>query len=181
MRRIFELTLNRLFRSRWGIGLILAVLVLAVIGVGRVFTGTETEPQLTTPVSPAPIASIDPNDNDSALSTNPPPSPASFPGAAQPEAVAYAFASAWADHTNVSKKTWFDGILPNATQRLADQLDGTDPADVPASRVLGRPSLVPIGDDLVNAVVTCDSGKLTLKLVAPDKHWLVDGIDWDPS
>jgi hypothetical protein len=181
MRRILELGLNRIFRSRWGIALVLAVLVLAVVGVGRLFTGSETQPQLTAPVSPAPVASVDPSDNDSALSTEPPPAPTSFPGTAQPEAVAYAFASAWVDHTNVSQKAWFNGIMPNATQHLADQLDDTDPADVPASRVLGRPSLVPVGDGLVNAVVTCDSGKLTLRLVAPDKHWLVDGIDWDPS
>jgi hypothetical protein len=181
MPRFLELTLNRIFRSRWGIAVILAVLVLAVLGVGRLFNGAGSEPALTTPISPGPAISVDPSDDDSVVSTDPPPSPSTFPGAAQPEAVAYAFASAWVDHTNVSKKTWFDGILPNATQRLAGDLDNTDPADVPASRVLGRPTLIPVGVGLVNAVVACDSGKLTLKLVAPDKHWLVDGIDWDPS
>jgi hypothetical protein len=179
--RFLESGLNRIFRSRWGIAVILAVLILAVLGIGRLFNGANAEPALTTAVSPGPVISVDPSDDDSVVSTDPPPSPATFPGAAQPEAVAYAFASAWVDHTKVSKKIWFDGIRPNATQRLASDLNDTDPADVPASRVLGRPSLVPVGDGLVNAVVTCDSGKLTLKLVAPDKHWLVDGIDWDPS
>jgi hypothetical protein len=181
MPRFLELTLNRIFRSRWGIAVILAVLVLAVVGVGRLFAASNSDPPLTTPISPGPAISIDPSDDDSVVSTEAPPSPESFPGAAQPEAVAYAFASAWVDHTKVSKKTWFDGILPNATQRLASDLNDTDPADVPASRVLGRPALVAEGDGLVTAVVTCDTGKLTLKLVAPDKHWLVDGIDWDPS
>jgi hypothetical protein len=182
MPRFLEQTLNGIFRSRWGIAVILAVLVLAVVGVGRLFTGSNnSEPPLTTPISPGPVISIDPSDDDSVVSTGAPPSPKTFPGAAQPEAVAYAFASAWVDHTKVSKKTWFDGILPNVTQRLSSDLNDTDPADVPASRVLGRPSLVPEGDGLVTAVVSCDSGKLTLKLVAPDKHWLVDGIDWDPS
>jgi hypothetical protein len=52
---------------------------------------------------------------------------------------------------------------------------------VPASRVLGRPGLVPISNTIVNAVVNVDSGKLTLRLVAPDGHWLVDGVDWDRS
>ncbi|MFL6112273.1 MAG: hypothetical protein ACJ786_13095, partial [Catenulispora sp.] len=70
---------------------------------------------------------------------------------------------------------------PNATKNLSDELAGVDPADVPASQVLGRPSLVPVGAGLVNAVVTTDAGKLTLRLVAPDKHWLVDGIDWNPA
>jgi hypothetical protein len=81
----------------------------------------------------------------------------------------------------VSAQKWHDGIRPNATQRLADELNDVDPASVPADRLIGRPSLVPAGENLVNAVVTTDSGKLTLKLVAPDEHWLVDGIDWDPS
>jgi len=181
LARTLELLLNRIFRSRWGIALVLAVLVLAAVGIGRLFHGSDSPPRLSGTVSAGPSISIDPSDNDSALNTAPPPTPSTFPGAAEPEAVAYAFASAWVDHANVSKKTWFDGIIPNATQHLAGQLDKTDPADVPASRVLGRPSLVPVGDGLVDAVVTCDSGKLTLRLVAPARHWLVDGIDWAPT
>jgi hypothetical protein len=34
---------------------------------------------------------------------------------------------------------------------------------------------------LVDAVVTVDSGKLTLRLVAPEGRWLVDGVDWADS
>ena len=179
MARTLELALNRVFRSRWGIALVLALLVLAVIGLGRLFNGAAQETPLTS-ASPAPAITADPSDNDSVISAEPAPAPTTFAGAAEPEAVAYAFASAWVDH-HVSKKKWHDGILPNATQRLADQLNDVDPAGVPADRLIGRPSLVPAGDNLVNAVVTTDSGKLKLKLVAPDKHWLVDGIDWDPS
>ena len=181
MPRIFELGLNRIFRSRWGVAVVLAVLVLAVVGVGRLFHGGTSEQPLTSAPSLAPEISANPSEDDSVISAAPPPSPTTFPGAAQPEAVAYAFASAWVDHRDVSKKAWHDGLMPNATKRLSDELQNTDPADVPASRVLGRPSLVPTGDSLVNAIVTTDSGKLTLRLVAPDKHWLVDGIDWDPS
>jgi hypothetical protein len=103
------------------------------------------------------------------------------PGRAQPEAVAYAFASAWVDHKNVSAKAWHDGLLPNATKRLSDELDGVDPEVVPADRVLARPSLVPVSNTVVNAMVSVDSGKLTLRLIAPDGHWLVDGIDWAGS
>lgn len=179
MARTLEHALNRVFRSRWGVALVLAVLVLAVVGIGRLFHGAAAEPPLTSG-SPAAVISADPSDDDTVISAEPPPSPATFPGAAEPEAVAYAFASAWVDH-NVSAQKWHDGIRPNATPRLADELNNVDPASVPADRLIGRPSLVPAGENLVNAVVTTDSGKLTLKLVAPDEHWLVDGIDWDPS
>jgi hypothetical protein len=181
MPRTLELALNRIFRSRWGVALVLAVLILAVVGIGRLLNGAGSQSPMTTAVSPGPTISVDPSDNDSALQTGAPPSPSAFPGAAEPEAVAYAFASAWVHHTNVSHKIWYDALLPNATPHLADQLKDTDPADVPAGKVLARPSLVPEGDGLVQAVVMCDSGKLTLRLVAPDKHWLVDGVDWDAS
>jgi hypothetical protein len=179
MARALELALNRVLRSRSGIAVVLAILVLAVVGIGRLFNGGAAEQPLTS-ASPAPAMSVDPSDDDTVISPAPPPAPTTFRGTAQPEAVAYAFASAWVDH-HVSKKTWHDGILPNATQRLADQLNGVDPATVPADRLVGRPTLVPAGEGLVNAVVNTDSGKLTLRLVAPDNHWLVDGIDWDPS
>lgn len=182
MPRIVQLGLNRIFRSRWGVALVIAVLVLAVVGLGRVFSdGRDTAQPVVNAGSPAPGISADPNDDDSVISPAPPPSPTTNPGMAQPEAVAYAFAAAWTDHKNVSAKTWLDGLIPNSTRNLSEELAGVDPADVPADRVLGRPSVVPVGDGLVNAVVTTDSGKLTLRLVAPEKHWLVDGIDWDPA
>jgi hypothetical protein len=180
MPRFVELGLNRIFRSRWGVALVIAVLVLAVIGVGRLFSdgSNATNPVVSTG-SPAPAISVNPSDDDSVISAEPPPSPTTNPGMAEPEAVAYAFAAAWVDHKSVSAKTWHDGIMPNATKSLSDELNNVDPADVPASQVVGRPSLVPVGNGLVSAVVTTDAGKLTLRLVAPDKHWLVDGIDWE--
>ena len=182
MPRILELSLNRIFRSRWGVALVLLLIVLAVVGVARLFSGDRSngESSLGTN-SPVPAVSIDPSDDDSVIDSGPPPSPSTSPGRAQPEAVAYAFASAWVDHKNVSPKTWRDQLLPNSTKRLADELSGVDPAGVPADRVLGRPSLVPVSETLVNADVSMDSGKLSLRLIAPDGHWLVDGIDWTPA
>jgi hypothetical protein len=183
MPPVLERGLAGLFRSRWGVAMVIAVLVLAVVGIGRLFAGENTQPPLTEAVSAAPTASIDPSHDDDGVivKDEPPPSPTTSPGTAKPEAVAYAFASAWVDHKNVSAKTWHNGLVPNATKDLSGELDGVDPADVPADRVIGRPTLVPVGDGLVNAVVTVDSGKLTLELVAPDGRWLVDGVDWDNS
>lgn len=181
MPRMLELGLNRIFRSRWGVALVILVLVLAVVGLGRAFAGGNASGPLLGSASPAPAISVDPSDDDGAVSSEAPPAPVTSPGRAQPEAVAYAFASAWVDHKNVSAQAWHDGLVPNATKHLSDQLNGVDPAGVPASRVLGRPALIPINSTLVNAVVNVDSGKLTLRLVSPDGHWLVDGIDWDGS
>jgi hypothetical protein len=180
--RFLELSLNRIFRSRWGIALVILVLVLAVVGVGRLFAGSANDQPVVTSGTPAPAISIDPSDEDGPITdVEPTPTPVTSPGRAQPEAVAYAFASAWVDHKNVSAKAWHDGLVPNATKDLADQLEGVDPAGVPADRVLGRPGLVPVNDAIVNAVINVNSGKLTLRLVAPDGHWLVDDIDWEAS
>jgi len=178
--RILERGLTGLFRSRWGVAIVLLVLVLAVVGIGRLFAGDNGSGR--TPIgagSAEPTLSANPDDEDTVISPGPPPMPTTSPGTALPEAVAYAFAGAWVDHENISAKAWHDRLVPNATKELSDQLAGTDPTDVPASRVNGRPALVPIGEGLVDAVVETDSGKLTLRLVAPEGRWLVSGIDWD--
>jgi hypothetical protein len=176
--RLVERGLTGIFRSRWGVALILGVLVLAIVGLGRVFgTGNDGRAPVTSR-SPATVPSADPDDEDSVISPQPPPTPVTSPGTAKPEAVAYAFAAAWADHGNVSTKAWHDRLVPNSTPELADSLSATDPADVPASRVIGRPELKPVGEGLVDAVVTADTGRLTLRLVAPEGKWLVSDIDW---
>ena len=177
--RLLERGLTGLFRSRWGVALVLAVLVLAVVGLGRVFADNSEVGRV--PIgagSPAPVPSVDPDDEDSVISPEPPPSPSTSPGTARPEAVAYAFAGAWVDHKNISSKAWRNRLVPNSTKELADELADTDPSDVPADRVNGQPKLTPIGEGLLDAVVETDSGKLTLRLVAPEGRWLVNGIDW---
>ena len=181
MRRTFELLLNRVFRSRWGIALVIAVLVLAVVGTGRLFAGGDSRTPLLESPPPAPLISADPKDDDSVILSEPPPTIRTSPGTAAPEAVAYAFASAWVHHRGVSARKWYDGLLPHATEGLAGSLKGVDPAVVPADRIIGRPELAPVGDGLADAVVTADTGKLRLRLIAPGGHWLVDGIDWEPS
>jgi hypothetical protein len=179
--RILERGLTGLFRSRWGVALVIALLVLAVVGIGRLFADEGSGRAPLGAASPAPALSVDPAEEDSVISPGPPPAPTTSPGTAKPEAVAYAFAAAWADHEGVSAAEWHDRLVPNATRNLSEELDGTNPADVPASRVQGRPELIPIGEGLVDAIVTVDSGKLTLRLVAPEGRWLVDGIDWTDS
>ena len=183
MPPVFERGLAGLFRSRWGVAIVIVVLVLAVVGIGRLFAGDSSQLPLTDSISPAPTVSIDPSHDDDGVIVNDelPPSPTTSPGTAKPEAVAYAFASAWVDHKNVSAKVWHDGLVPNATKDLSGELDGVDPADVPADRVIGRPALTPVGEGQLDAVISVDSGTLSLELVAPEGRWLVDSVDWDNS
>jgi hypothetical protein len=180
MRRIFELAVNRLFRSRWGVALLIGALVLGVVGVGRIFTsGEDRSPALNAP-PPGPTISIDPKNDDSIIISEPPTPPSLKPGTAEPETVAYAFASAWVDHETTAKK-WLDGLLPHATADLADKLSGVDPEGVPADRIVGRPELVPVSDGLMEAVVAVNSGQVRLRLIATEGKWLVDGVDWEQA
>jgi len=181
MPRTLELGLNRIFRSRWGVALVLALIVLAVVGIGRLFSGGNHSGPVLTSESAPPTVTVNPSDVDGEVSSEAPPTAVTSPGRAQPEAVAYAFASAWVDHKNVSAKTWRNQLLPNATTNLANELRGVDPAGVPAERVVGRPSVAAVSATLVTALVTTNSGTLSLRLTAPDGHWLVDGIDWNPA
>ncbi|MEU4420042.1 hypothetical protein AB0F81_05415 [Actinoplanes sp. NPDC024001] len=180
MAGFIERGLTGIFRSRWGVAFVLVGIVLAVVGVGRLFSDGSAADYVGGN-SAAPAISVNPLEDDSVVSPEPPPTPKTSPGRAQPEAVAYAFASAWVDHTDTTTKKWRERLLPNATKSLAEQLRGVDPAGVPAERVIGRPSLVAVNESMVNAIVTTESGKLSLRLVSPEGNWLVDGIDWEPA
>lgn len=180
MPRTLELGLNKIFRSRWGVAIVLVVIVFAVVGLARLFSGGKGDNPVVGSAPPATVVSVDPSNDDSDISSEAPPTPSTGPGKAQPEAVAYAFASAWVDK-KVSAKTWRDQLLPNSTQKLANELKGVDPVSVPADRLIGRPTIAAVNSDLVTAVITMDSGKLSLRLTAPEGQWLVDAIDWDPA
>lgn len=180
MPRLLERGLTGIFRSRWGVAVVLGVLVVAVVGIGRLFADDSGGTPLTSTGTATPSVSVDPDGDDGVISPEPP-RPTTSPGTAQPEAVAYAFAQAWVDHDGVTAQAWHDGLVPNATTDLADELADTDPADVPASRVLERPRLIPVSDGLIDATVDLDTGTLTLRLSAPEGRWLVDGIDWEGS
>ena len=61
--RSFELGLNKIFRSRWGVTLVLFVVVLGVVGIGRLFAGGNDDNPVVGSASPATIASVDPSDD----------------------------------------------------------------------------------------------------------------------
>jgi hypothetical protein len=50
---------------------------------------------------------------------------------------------------------------------------------VPADRIAGDLELIPRGRKYVEVAVPVDSGRLILRLIAPEGRWLVDGVDWE--
>jgi hypothetical protein len=169
----------RLLGTRYGMALVLAVLVLGVVGVMRGVAGTNRE-TLGAAVEPSHSSSIDPTaGDDSVLIPDSPSPPFTSPGAAEPTTIATSFLKAWLTHTGVTPEQWRASFAKYATAALRDKLKGTDPAAVPAERMTGAVVLQDHGASYVEAAIPVDSGTVRLRLLATNGRWLVDGVDWE--
>jgi hypothetical protein len=171
-----------ILRSRVGVALILSVIVLGTIGIARIF-GDNSQPSSFSPNNFAPQSSADASrrpfgPDDGVVSPLPTVSPSVAKGAAPPLQVAAAFAASWLERTRTAKD-WLAALRPHSTQQLLAQLDDVDPSTVPATRITDDITLVTLSESAVQAIVPMDSGRLKLRLVGPDGHWFVDGVDWE--
>jgi hypothetical protein len=168
----------RLLGTRYGIALILAVLVLGVVGLVRGFAGSYRQPLATAVESPR--SSIDPTaGNDSVLTSESPTPPATSPGALGPAEVAADFVRAWLIDEGVTPEQWRAGIARYMTPDLRDKLKDTDPAGAPAERMTGPVVLQNRAATFVEASVPVDSGTVHLRLLSKNGRWFVDGVDWE--
>ena len=174
----------RLLGTRYGIALVLAVVVFGIVGALRGFSGSRPPPPAGLGAAPATAsalaASAEPNDGDDSVDTPPsPPDPVTSPGAATPDTVALKFATAWLHHTGVSAQQWWNGLKPYATEALLAKLKDTDPAGVPAERTTGPAEIQKRDVSYVDVTIPLNSGTLKLRLLATNGRWLVDGVDWE--
>jgi hypothetical protein len=176
----------RLLGTRYGIALVLTVLVLVVVGFARsILAGSASSHDQVGPLvaPPSTSAAVDSSlGDDSAVepSMSADDQPSVSPGTPNPATVAGRFITAWLKHTGVSGDQWRAGLLPNATPSLMSKLKDTDPADVPASQLTGEVQTVSRGG-VVEATAPVNGGTVTLTLVVRDGRWKVDGVDWGPS
>jgi hypothetical protein len=169
----------RLLGSRYGMALVLVVLVLAVVGIMRGVAGSNRE-TLGTTVEPSRGINADPTaGDDSVIAPDSPSPPVTSPGAAEPATVASAFVKAWLTHDGVTSQQWQAGFARYATVALKEKLKDTDPAGVPAQRTTGGVTLQNRGAAYVEASVPLDSGTVRLRMLATNGRWLVDGVDWE--
>jgi hypothetical protein len=178
MQRAFQTLVRTILRSRWAAAAALMVLIVAIVALARLLSGPAPNRTLDAGNQPAPTISVDPLGDDSVISPEPPPSPTSLPGTPPPAAVAYAFAADWADTAGVAAKEWRDRLRPHTTEKLAAELADTDPTGMPVERVTGEPTVVALSEGVVEARVKTTNGELRLQLIAPEKRWLVDAINW---
>jgi len=172
-----------LLRSRTGVALVLAAIVLLFVGVARLFgdnaTNNNWAPDALAGQSGAALATGRTNGpDDGVVSALPTVTPSVAKGAATPTQVAQAFAGSWLEKSR-SAQTWLDALRPHCTQQLLDQLKDVDPSTVPANRVAGEVTLMVYSETAVQVTIPLDSGHLLLRLVGPNGHWFVDGVDWD--
>lgn len=126
--------------------------------------------------------------------TSPTTSPGTSPGnvgaTAGAVAVAREFVTAWA-RPDLAAETWWQALNPLCTSTFAAQLHQTDPARVPAHRLVGEPVLspsrsasgsspteatVPVGTQVVLLAPT-DSGGVLVSVVLEGAGWLVSDIE----
>lgn len=188
MRRVLQLLGTSALRSRLGVAVVLAVVVLGIVGVARVASGPEDRSasvfpavaESTTATTADPDAAGDDGvaEPQPGSSTTVDPGPSLSPGAKKPAEVAKAFATSWLDRT-AKADDWYSALVPDVTEELAAKLKGVDPVVVPAERLTGSPTVVPRGTGLVEVSYPVDSGTLVLRVVVTEGRWLVDGVDWE--
>jgi hypothetical protein len=176
----------RLLGTRYGIALLLTLVVLVVVGVARSFfeagaaQRNQVGPELPPVSTPAAADASQGDDSVAQPSDAPTARPSLSAGAPDPATVATRFVTAWLKHTGVTGDQWRAALTPNATPALMAKLAQTDPAGVPASQVVGEVRVV-THDAVAEALVPVNGGTVTLTLVVRDGRWKVDGIDWGPT
>lgn len=166
-------------RAAGTLALVLAVILIAVLIRTDTTAAYMRGPAPAIPNSgPMPKVTAAPAAVPIPLFTPPPADPNAIHG--QPftlyEIVASAFISAWAGH--ISPPAWHASVDFLVTDPLAKSLDFTDPASVPAHKVLstGDPTELPGGN--VNVLVATDAGIMSVTMTqAPSRGWLVSSFE----
>ncbi|MEU1842265.1 hypothetical protein [Micromonospora sediminicola] len=91
---------------------------------------------------------------------------------------AAAFATAWA-RPRLDAASWLKGVTPLCVPRFAAQLRTVDPANLPASRITGRPEAThPVRDGGGQFAIPTDRGTLLVSVADVEGRWLVTGNDF---
>lgn len=107
--------------------------------------------------------------------------PSTLPVSAAPApalAVAARWSAAWVDHPRgVTAEQWLDGLRPFTTDEYLGVLSGVDPANVPATKVVGEPRAVRVAARSVQVEVPTNTVRLRVLVVATEDGWRVAGYE----
>lgn len=174
----------RIIFSRYGIVVIILVLVLGVIALASQRQQTPLDSGTSSNGGSSSEASSEAFTEDDGLATENCEGDDCYPEEELPqEAVdrSVEFAEAWLNPNGYGADSWYNSILPFLTDEQADLMQGVDPVSVPAKEITGEPA--PEG---MKVGVPMDTGMLTLTMAegsnnASGNGWLVSAIDWEQS
>lgn len=174
----------RIIFSRYGIVVIILVLVLGVIALATQREQTPLDGGGSSNGGSTSEASSEAFTEDDGLATEACEGDDCYPEEELPqEAVdrSVEFAEAWLNPNGYGASSWYDSIVPFLTENQADLMQGVDPLSVPAEEITGEAS--PEGAEVG---IPMDTGTLTLTMTEgsnnwTDLDWLVSAIDWEQS
>lgn len=174
----------RIIFSRYGIVVIILVLVLGVIALASQRQQTPLDGGNSSNGGSSSEAGSEAFTEDDGLATENCEGDDCYPEEALPqEAVdrSVEFAEAWLNPNGYSPDGWYDTLVPFLTSDQAELMQGVDPISVPAKEITGDP--VPEG---LKVGIPMDTGTLTLTMTegsnnSTELDWLVSAIDWEQS
>jgi hypothetical protein len=177
-------TVLRLLGTRYGIALVLVVIVLVIVALGRTVLdggGGSAGDAIGPTVAPVPT-SADPYSSlgDDGVEESVAAAPSLSKGAADAATVATRFAKAWLRKPGITGEQWRAGLKPDASTDLMASLADTDPADVPTAAITGAVRLEANGATTV-AKIPAEGGTIALGLQASGGRWLVISLDWETA
>lgn len=164
-----------------------AITVLALFaGLGRMTNGdgapaaSATTPREATPASSAqatqpPATSAEgtksaPGATPTSTPTTAAPAPAKV-STSSPVEVATAFVTAWSNTDVGDESAWLTRMKPWASESLISSLSGTDPSQVPATRVTGDAALRSTRGASATVSVPTDGGRIAVAVVNARGRW----------
>lgn len=174
----------RIIFSRYGIVVIILILVLGVIALASQRKQTPLDGGNTANGGSSSEASSEAFTEDDGLATENCEGDDCYPEEELPqEAVdrSVEFAEVWLNPNGYSAEGWYDTLVPFLTDDQAELMQGVDPISVPATEITGEP--VPDG---LKVGIPMDTGTLTLTMTegsnnSTELDWLVSAIDWEQS
>ncbi|HIW62611.1 MAG TPA: hypothetical protein H9881_09155 [Candidatus Stackebrandtia excrementipullorum] len=165
----------RILGSRYGIAAILVLLVVVVVAVAQANSDPRpggSRQQDGVVKEPSPGAPDDGYAVPDSEAAEEPTTENVLP--AQAIADATTFADLWVVVGEVSAEAWYARLAPYATEATAQQLSGVDPLNVPASEIIGEPTIVG-----PTVEFDTDQGLLILTMTEENGTWKVSSIDFD--
>ena len=178
-------TVLRLLGTRYGIALVLTLVVLVVVALGRTVLDDGRNSPSNNAVGPtvAPVpTSADPFSSlgDDGVDESVTATPSLSKGASDAAAVALRFGTAWLRKPGVTGEQWRAGLKPDASTELMASLADTDPADVPTAKITG-PVQLKANESATVARIPAEGGTIVLGLQASGGRWQVTSLDWETA